>query len=93
MKTIEHRYRDGKWSEDEHLRFLKALQNFGRNWRAISRQVITRSAIQIRSHAQKYFLKTEKLKIQYNWTKTFPFASATTKDAATQYGEDVKFCN
>eukprot|EP01103_Thecamoeba_quadrilineata_P003591 TRINITY_DN13350_c0_g1_i1.p1 TRINITY_DN13350_c0_g1~~TRINITY_DN13350_c0_g1_i1.p1 ORF type:complete len:379 (+),score=70.06 TRINITY_DN13350_c0_g1_i1:122-1138(+) len=48
------------WSDYEHSRFLQALHLFGRDWRKIEAHVVTKTVIQIRSHAQKYFLKLQK---------------------------------
>ncbi|XP_068330039.1 protein REVEILLE 6-like isoform X1 [Pyrus communis] len=48
------------WSEPEHDKFLEALQLFDRDWKKIEAFIGSKTVIQIRSHAQKYFLKVQK---------------------------------
>ncbi|KAL0379476.1 UNVERIFIED_CONTAM: protein REVEILLE 6 [Sesamum angustifolium] len=48
------------WSEQEHDKFLEALHLFDRDWKKIEAFVGSKTVIQIRSHAQKYFLKVQK---------------------------------
>ena len=54
VKQAQSRY----WSEDEHQLFLVAIQTFGhKDVKSIASVVGTRSATQVRTHAQKYFMK------------------------------------
>lgn len=50
----------GRWTAAEHEAFLAGLKVYGREWKKVAQCIPTRSAAQIRSHAQKYFNKVSK---------------------------------
>ncbi|CDW80903.1 myb-like dna-binding shaqkyf class family protein [Stylonychia lemnae] len=52
----------GRWSNEEHDKFIDALRTYGKNWRMVFESLNSRSEQQIRSHAQKFFNKLKKRK-------------------------------
>jgi len=46
-------FNNGRWSKEEHEKFLEAVKLYGRNWRKVQGYVGTRTSTQARSHAQK----------------------------------------
>lgn len=48
---------EGRWTEEEHSRFLIGLKKYDKNWKKLESFVGSRTSSQIRSHAQKYFNK------------------------------------
>ena len=49
------------WTPEEHAKFLDCLSRFGRDWKRAESEIGTKNVLQIRSHAQKYFMKLKKL--------------------------------
>jgi SHAQKYF class myb-like DNA-binding protein len=56
----EENANQGRWTDEEHEKFLEALEIYGKNWNKVHRHVGTRTSAQTRSHAQKYFNKLMK---------------------------------
>ena len=54
-------HRTGRWTKDEHARFIEALRLYGKNWKMIKQYIKTRSGAQIRSHSQKFFKRLDDL--------------------------------
>ena len=52
----------GRWKFKEHIQFLEGLDKYGVNWKKICPLIKTRTPKQIRSHAQKFFLKLKQVK-------------------------------
>jgi len=52
----------GHWSWEEHKRFVEAIVKYGIQWEKIKYAVKTRTDIQVRSHAQKFYKKLKKYK-------------------------------
>lgn len=50
----------GRWTKEEHQRFIEGVKKFGKNWKQVEEYVGTRTGAQVRSHAQKFFNKLEK---------------------------------
>ena len=53
---------EGRWSKEEHEKFLKGLVLYGINWKKVKTLIGTRTPVQVRSHAQKFFYKMKTCK-------------------------------
>ena len=51
----------GRWSYEEHIKFIESFVNYGKKWNIIQKYIGTRSCKQIISHAQKFFLRLKRL--------------------------------
>ena len=63
-KRKEGTFNTGRWTQEEHKRFIEALLKYGNEWKNVQKHVGTRSSTQARSHAQKFFVKIGKTKIE-----------------------------
>ena len=57
---IDMNHSEGRWTTEEHIRFLKGCLLYSNNWKKVESYVKSRSSTQIRSHAQKYLIKLNK---------------------------------
>ena len=48
---------NGRWSKEEHDKFIEGIIKFGNDWKKVQKYVSTRTSTQARSHAQKFLLK------------------------------------
>ena len=68
---------EGRWSYEEHIKFIEALVNFGKNWKDVQKYVGTRTTAQARSHAQKFLLKLKMFKTN---NSAFDFTNSNIKN-------------
>ena len=66
-KLQENSKTNGRWTKEEHEKFILGilstylgLQLYGKDWKKIQALIGTRNGAQIRSHAQKFFIKIKK---------------------------------
>lgn len=74
----------GRWASDEQKLFLAAVKMYGKDWKKVAKLVGTRTANQVRSHAQK-------LQSQLDLPKTRAVKIIRKVDSSTQYGEGILF--
>ena len=65
---------EGRWSSEEHIKFIKAFVYFGKKYRLIQKYISSRNCHQIRSHAQKFVLRIKSLK-----SKDYDFSNDNIK--------------
>ena len=56
----KNEYNTGRWTNEEHEKFIEGLLKFGNEWKKVESIIKTRSSTQARSHAQKFFLRMKK---------------------------------
>lgn len=50
----------GRWTHAEHEMFVRGLELHNKQWKLIAELIKTRTVVQVRTHAQKYFQKLVK---------------------------------
>ena len=78
----------GRWTKEEHQKFVESLRKFGKNWKQVEEYVGTRNGAQIRSHAQKFFNRLEReydVKITDNKTQN---SNKKSKDSVRKISQD-----
>lgn len=65
-------FKPGRWSNEEHERFLRGFELYGHKWRKVRDVVGTRTVTQVRTHAQKFFVKLKKQSTMDKPTITTP---------------------
>ena len=59
-KSTEEKYNTGRWTQEEHKKFIEAIFKHGNEWKNIKEFIGSRSSTQARSHAQKFFIRLKK---------------------------------
>ena len=54
------KHNSGRWSEEEHQKFIEGILEYGNEWKKVRKIIKTRTSTQARSHAQKFFLRIKK---------------------------------
>ncbi|CAG9316595.1 unnamed protein product [Blepharisma stoltei] len=89
MKSIESpkiSFNKGRWSREEHELFLKGLGEFGENWQKVSGIIKTRGKMQVRSHAQKYFMRIKIQKVCELKSEAFPLLISKKYEKDFEFG-------
>ncbi|KAL4502189.1 hypothetical protein ABPG72_000424 [Tetrahymena utriculariae] len=71
----------GRWTKEEHQKFLEGLNIYGKNWKKVEEHIGTRTGAQIRSHAQKFFNRLEKEFGKTNLTKDLNANSSSAQQS------------
>ena len=52
---------NGRWTKEEHNKFIEGIIKFGSDWKKIEKYLTSRTSTQARSHAQKFLVKFLKM--------------------------------
>ena len=79
---------NGRWSKEEHNKFIEGIIKYGNDWKKIQKYVSTRTSTQARSHAQKFllklrnneFLKKNNIDLSLSWAKVIQLIKNSFSD-------------
>ena len=79
---------NGRWSKEEHDKFIEGIIKFGNDWKKVQNYVSTRSSTQARSHAQKFllklrnneYLKKNNIDLSLSWSKVIQLIKKSFPD-------------
>ena len=53
-------FKTGRWTHEEHQKFVEAIFIYGNDWKVVQKHIGTRTSTQARSHAQKFLIRLKK---------------------------------
>jgi len=59
INNYNGKFFEGQWLKIEHIRFIEGILKYGTEWKKVEEHIQTRSGVQARSHAQKFFSKVK----------------------------------
>ena len=54
----------GRWTKQEHNKFLQGIEKYGKEWKKVAAFVRTRTVMQTRTHAQKFYEKLSQVALK-----------------------------
>jgi SHAQKYF class myb-like DNA-binding protein len=60
INLIGDPFKTGRWTHEEHQKFVEAIFIYGNDWKVVQRHIGTRTSTQARSHAQKFLIRLKK---------------------------------
>lgn len=76
----ESKFSTGRWTHEEHVKFIEAMFLYGNEWKRVQEHIKTRSSTQARSHAQKFFIRLKKKLHEENFDCDFKDKSVNKRN-------------
>ena len=87
MCLVQSRY----WTDEEHSKFVEGMKLFGaKDAKKIAKHVGTRDSTQVRSHAQKYFIKLAQERGEESARGSRGIATNTSSSSASSTSSDIE---